>query len=84
MNLHQTSKGKKMKKLHATLICIASYCLGSTSALAHGAHGAHGAETSFFHLFSEPQHATGLVATMSLLAVVVALRNRRQTVEIKK
>lgn len=81
MNLHQTSKGKKMKKLHATLICIASYCLGSTSVLAHGAHGA---ETSFFHLFSEPQHATGLVATMSLLAVVVALRNRRQTVEIKK
>ena len=70
-----------MRKLHAILICIASYCLGSTSALAHGAHGA---ETSFFHLFSEPQHAAGLVATMSLLAVIVALRNRHQIVEIKK
>lgn len=70
-----------MKKLVTTLICLATYALGQPSAYAHGAHGS---ETSLFHLFSEPQHAMGLIATGSLVALFAALHNRRRTAEIKK
>lgn len=82
INQHtQHPKGKKMKKSVSPLICLATYALGQTSAYAHGAHGA---ETSLFHLFSEPQHAMGLIATGCLVALIAALHNRRQTAEIKK
>jgi hypothetical protein len=70
-----------MKKLTTSLIGLATYCLGQTSAYAHGAHGA---DSSLLHLFSEPQHAMGLIATGSLVALFFALRNRRQTAEIQK
>ena len=78
MNLNKTFKGKKMKKLVSTLICLATYGVGQTSAYAHGT------ETSLFHLFSEPQHAMGFIATGLLVAVIVAVHIRRQTIEIKK
>ena len=81
MNLNKTFKGKKMKKLVSTLICLATYVVGQTSAYAHGAHGT---ETSLFHLFSEPQHAMGSIATGLLVAVIVAVHIQRQTIEIKK
>jgi hypothetical protein len=81
MNLHKTFKGKKMKKLASTLICLTTYGIGQTSAFAHGGHGA---ETSLIHLFTEPQHAMGLIAAGLAIAVIITLRNRLQTVGIKK
>ena len=81
MNLHKTLKGKKMKKLASTLIFLTTYGIGQTSAFAHGGHGA---ETSLVHLFTEPQHAMGLIAAGLLVAVIIPLRNRLQTVGIKK
>ena len=70
-----------MKKFIISLMCLTTYCLGITSAYAHGAHGA---DSSLLHLFSEPQHAIGLIATVSIVALFVALRNRHQTAEIQK
>ena len=81
MNLHKTLKGKKMKKLASTLIFLTTYGIGQTSAFAHGGHGA---ETSLVHLFTEPQHAMGLIAAGFLVAVIITLRNRLKTVGIKK
>ena len=70
-----------MKKLPTSLIGLATYCLGQTSAYAHGAHGA---DSSLLHLLSEPQHAMGLIATGLLVALFVALSNRRVTAGIQK
>jgi hypothetical protein len=81
MNLHKTLKGKKMKKLASTLIFLTTYGIGQTSAFAHGGHGA---ETSLVHLFTEPQHAMGLIAAGLLVAVIITLLNRLHTFRIKK
>lgn len=81
MNLHKTLKGKKMKKLASTLIFLTTYGIGQTSAFAHGGHGA---ETSLVHLFTEPQHAMGLIAAGLLVAVIITLLNRLHTFGIKK
>lgn len=70
-----------MKKFTTSLFCLTTYCLGITSAYAHGAHGA---DSSLLHLLSEPQHAIGLVASVSVVASLVALRYRRQTAKVRK
>lgn len=70
-----------MKKFTISLICLTTYGLEITSAYAHGAHGA---DSSLLHLLSEPQHAIGLIASMSVVASLVALRYRRQTAKIRK
>ena len=70
-----------MKKFTTSLICLTTYGLGITSAYAHGAHGT---DSSLLHLFIEPQHAIGLIASVSLVASLVALRYRRQTAKARK
>ena len=70
-----------MKKSVTSLICLATYCLGQTSAYAHGPHGV---DTSLLHLLSEPQHAIGLLASGALATMLITIRNRRQTADIQQ
>ncbi|MDG2019046.1 MAG: hypothetical protein P8J25_06335 [Porticoccaceae bacterium] len=71
-----------MKKNVTSFICLATYCLGQTTAAY--AHGAHGAETSLSHQFTEPQHLISLLAIASVISLFTAMRKTFQTASTQK